>query len=147
MELDRLATLHTTFNLLNPLRKDYRRELHHKLEFYKKLREDLPDEYNIDVFPPIGGYLPCGEDVDGGSIGFITCGSPNQWKIATRDHTSKGYETWEMSLTAFIVESIAQKIRPRFFPEWYPESPVYFVSGREHQASPSIRRQMFESEG
>jgi hypothetical protein len=124
------------FCVLNVLRPDYPRLADDALELHQHLHAEFPDQYTLEVFSGSQGYLPCGSHVDGGDLGYIVRGKPDQWPVATRSRDCIGFEVWEMSLTTFLFRALTHQIRPQM---WRPDFPdpdhCTFVPGAAYHQS------------
>jgi hypothetical protein len=134
---------HTTYFWLdNALRCDYLVELKHDLRMFSSCRRDLPEMWTYDIFPSRPGFLPCGGDVDGGTIGWLVDGDPDSWQLLTKSRDAEGFESWEMPITAFLVRALRHEVRPEI---WRPDFPeeigrVTFVPGPDYHRSVAFRQ-------
>lgn len=125
-------------NLLRPSSVEM---LSRKIAFWRKRQGMFPNEFDYDLFPARPGYLPCGADVDGGMIGWLTEGLPDSWSVVTKHTDAEKFEVHSMPLTTYLAKALTHEIRPDMWRPDFPEdvSRVSFVTGEHYHQSVAQR--------
>ncbi|MFO0965565.1 MAG: SMI1/KNR4 family protein [Gemmataceae bacterium] len=126
----------------NFLGRDGVKSLDQELYFWREGRKLFPKEFTFDLFPARPGYLPCGADVDGGSIAWLVAGTPESWSVVAKSRDGKQFEVFDMPLTTFLAKALTHEIEPDVWPPDFPEdiSRVTFVPGEAYHQSVAYRR-------
>lgn len=81
------------------------------------------------LFPEKGGILPLGMTDNGDVLFWKTEGSSNNWTILVNESRSDEWESFDMSITQFLVEILTHKISCKIFPQNFPNAnPVFLGS-------------------
>ena len=79
------------------------------LNYFKAAME--VDDVEFGIFPEQKGYLPFARNLDGGSVGWITAGEPNDWKVVELEgYESGAFQILEMGFSEFLFNVLTRKI-------------------------------------
>ena len=107
----------------NPFATDYQETIHHVLDMFRVLREDLGAEaVPYPLFPEHPGLYPAGSEDNGGVIFYLTQGNPDDWPLLLWDKRTK-WEQLNMSVTTFLVRTLKKDLECSWWDrKWLEES-------------------------
>ena len=69
------------------------------------------DDVEFGIFPEQKGYLPFARSTGGGSVGWITAGEPNDWKVVDlMGYESGAFQVLDMGFSEFLFNVLTGKI-------------------------------------
>jgi hypothetical protein len=107
----------------NPFSPDYVQTVQRCCDELRSDRLDLPKERNIPygVFPHQPGWLPWGNDIDGGLLCWLTEGEPDAWPIILLSPERTSFQQLHLPLTTFLARAFTRQIRTILW-----NDPVFF---------------------
>lgn len=107
-----------------------------RLDGYRQLREQFPDEFSMAIWPEPGGFLPFADSVDGDYLGWLTHGRPDQWPLIVWPRHHDQGPTLTVTLTDLLLGWLRGKPAASEFPTLDPlDDPLEFA---EFQPSTDI---------
>jgi hypothetical protein len=95
---------------------------------YKDAAE--PEGVPFGIFPEVGGVLPFAKTPDGDTVGWITAGEPNSWKVVDmHDYEVGDFEIFDLSFSEYFLNVLTRKIvlrRHQGGDEWDPAVDIKF---------------------
>lgn len=81
------------------------------LGFERTARVTYPEYHPMPLWPEPGGYLPFGDSIDGDRIGWITSGSPDEWKLVVVPRHADQGPALSGSLSDTLLEWLSGRLR------------------------------------
>ncbi len=99
--------------------QDYDSNIKGRLEALETLRGKWPDDTApFPSWPSPGGVYPWGTTDNGGTLCWLTVGSPERWTVVLLDDDmSECYDQYPMTITEFLAAWLSEEIEPTTFPD------------------------------
>ncbi|MBV9849809.1 MAG: SMI1/KNR4 family protein [Armatimonadetes bacterium] len=99
--------------------RDYSTNVKGRLKALEELRLKWPDDTApFPSWPTPGGVYPWGTTDNGGTLCWLTVGSPEEWTVVLLDDDlSERYDQYPMTMTEFLVAWLSEEVVPRTFPD------------------------------
>ncbi|MEU4513725.1 SMI1/KNR4 family protein [Nonomuraea wenchangensis] len=78
-------------------------QLPQEMDYYRKWREDSPEEHSLAMWPEPGGFFSWGSTIDGDAIGWLTVGEPEEWPVMVVPHDSDQEPPIAETMTEWLV--------------------------------------------
>ena len=81
-----------------------------------ELQEQFTEFRTFTLFPKKGGLLPVAMTDNGDTIYWLTQGEPSEWSMVVCDARGPEFERFDCSLTKFLVDILAGKLKCNVMP-------------------------------
>jgi hypothetical protein len=97
------------------------------LEGMGELRQNFPQQYAHDKFPPLGGILPFASTDNGEIFYWKTDGDPDQWTVVAYESRGPKYFSFAGPMTEFLAGLLARTIKCEVLPASFPSRASVFT--------------------
>jgi hypothetical protein len=94
---------------------------------FRVLSQHHPDVYTFSFFPPLGGYMPFGINIDGAYIVWKTVGQPADWPVGVIASRSPRIQLFQMGVVEWLVKLLSGEVRCVHFAGDLLEGEVSFI--------------------
>jgi|GEM_PF-1836111 len=95
---------------------------------YRECHNRFPEECPFPIYPDAGGLLAIGGDQTCNSLFYRTEGTPDEWPLVLYDDDYFNYETYEESVTGFLVRWIRGDLHSGILSDDFSKNPHRFGS-------------------
>jgi hypothetical protein len=98
-----------------------------RLDAFRVLRSQHPDEVAFKLFPEPGGFLPWGATDNGDVLGWLTSGSVDRWRVLVAAARDARIAEYPLNMTAFLHGVLTREIVCPIFPTDFPIGKLGFA--------------------